>query len=121
MQKEDTASGYPSGIPRILLPIPELLSMDALLKFFNFFNNLIKTYKKYVQDSHGFSCMTSGIFSYDYIFIICCFKHLNHGITVTLGTLRVILQGNYRANMYFILCMTSGMFTYDYICIICCF
>ena len=74
MPKEDTASGYPSGIPRILLPIPELLSMDALLKKLKTFNNLIKTCKKYVQGSHGFSCMTSGIFSYDYIYIISCFK-----------------------------------------------
>ena len=74
MPKEDSASGYPSGIPKIFLPIPELLSMDALCKIFNIFNNSIKTYKKYVQGSHGFSCMTSGIFSYDYICINCCFK-----------------------------------------------
>ena len=74
MQKEDWASGYPSGIPKISLPIPELLSMDALLKNFYIFNNLIKTYKKYVQGSHGLSCMTSGIFSYDYICVISCFK-----------------------------------------------
>ena len=74
MPKEDAASGYPSGIPKISLPIPELLSMDALMKKFNIFDNLVKTCKKYVQASHGFSCMTSGIFSYGYICIICCFK-----------------------------------------------
>jgi hypothetical protein len=67
VQKEDCASGYPSGIPRILLPIPELLSMDALMKKFNIFNNLIKTCKKYVQGSHGLLSMTSGIFTYNYI------------------------------------------------------
>ena len=133
MPKDDAASGYPSGIPKMSMPIPELLSIYYLCNFFHFFNNSIKTYKKYVQGSHGFSCMISGIFSYNYICIVCCFKpvssisaRLNHGMIVTLGTPRVILQGNYRANMYFLLlmyviCITSGMFTCNYICIICCF
>ena len=132
MPKEDAASGYPSGIPKISLPIPELLSIYYLFNFFYFFNNSIKTYKKYVQGFYGLLSMTSGMFTYHYICIILCFKpvssiwtRLNHGIIVTLGTPRVILQGNYRANMYFLLlmyviCITSGMFTCNYICIICC-
>ena len=74
MQKEDWASGYPSGIPKILLPIPELLSIYYLCKFFYFFNNSIKTYKKYVQGFYGFLSMTSGMFTYHYICIILRFK-----------------------------------------------
>ena len=67
---EDWASGHPELISKISLPIPELLSMDALMKKINIFNNLIKSYKKYVQGSHGFFSMTSGMFTYNYI----CFK-----------------------------------------------